>query len=95
MIKAYKHLHQTGAAHSVEVWHNGKLAGGLYGVATGNVFCGESMFSLQPNTSKLALITLCQSGLYKLVDCQMPTPHLEKMGAGFISRKQFMELLKA
>ena len=95
MISAYNHLHKSGAAQSVEVWFEGKLIGGLYGVAVGEVFCGESMFSLLPNASKLALIALCQSNLYKLIDCQMPTPHLEKMGAGFISRKEFMDMLKA
>jgi leucyl/phenylalanyl-tRNA--protein transferase len=68
--------------------------GGLYGVAVGKVFCGESMFSLLPNTSKLALIYLCNSHKYTLIDCQVYTPHLESMGAKFISGKAFRNQLK-
>lgn len=95
MICAYIRLHELGVAHSVEVWKDGQLAGGLYGVETGKVFCGESMFSLQPNASKLALIALCRSGNYKLTDCQVHTAHLERMGARFISRGEFMRFLNA
>ncbi len=94
MIKAYINLHENGIAHSVEVWNqDGTLAGGLYGVAIRKVFCGESMFSIQPNTSKLALINLSNSGQYDLIDCQVYTPHLQSMGARFISRHDFITLL--
>ena len=93
MINAYIKLHKMGVAHSIEVWMDNKLIGGLYGVEIGRVFCGESMFSLQPNTSKLALIALCHSGKYDLIDCQMPTAHLERMGAKLIARAAFMQVL--
>ena len=93
-IRSYLELHKRGKAKSIEVWENGKLVGGLYGVEVGNVFCGESMFSIQANTSKLALIHLCRTGRYKLIDCQMPTAHLESMGARIISRDSFLNELK-
>lgn len=89
MEKAYIRLHRMGHAHSVETYVNGELVGGLYGVAMGKVFCGESMFSLQPNASKAALIHLCAEGGYSLIDCQVHTPHLESMGAEFISREAY------
>ncbi len=95
MIAAYVALHKKGIAQSVEVWWNDELVGGLYGMVTGKVFCGESMFSTLPNTSKLALITLCQSNRYSLIDCQVHTNHLQSMGARFISRADYMvELAK-
>lgn len=94
MINAYCSLHKKGYAHSVEVWQDGELAGGLYGVEVGKVFCGESMFSKVSNASKTALICLCQSGKYKLIDCQVHTEHLESMGAGMISREEYMRMLK-
>ncbi|HLP51645.1 MAG TPA: leucyl/phenylalanyl-tRNA--protein transferase [Chitinophagales bacterium] len=94
MVAAYCNLNSKGIARSVEVWRGEELVGGLYGVAMGAVFCGESMFSKEPNTSKLALIALCQSGKYELIDCQVHTLHLESMGASFISRKEFEEMLK-
>lgn len=93
MQKAYISLHHMGKAHSVEVWNNGQLIGGLYGVSCGveqNVFCGESMFSSLPNASKLALISLCLSGPYGLIDCQIESTHLKSLGARTISRKEFM-----
>jgi leucyl/phenylalanyl-tRNA--protein transferase len=93
MMEAYITLHHSGWAHSVEIWQDNKLVGGLYGVAVNRVFCGESMFSKVPNTSKLALTALCQSGKFDLVDCQVHTPHLESMGARFISRDEFMAVL--
>ncbi len=93
MINAYTRLHQKKIAQSVEVWQDGTLVGGLYGVVVGKMFCGESMFSKLPNTSKLALIALCRSGEFELIDCQVYTKHLEKMGAKIISREQFMETL--
>jgi len=94
MIKAYTQLHKKDIARSVEVWLDNKLVGGLYGVVSGKVFCGESMFSLMPNTSKLALIALCQSGKFNLVDCQVYTAHLKSMGAKFISRDEFTKALR-
>lgn len=94
MMEAYIALHQCGRAHSLEVWNgNGLLVGGLYGVSCGKnrqVFCGESMFSLEANTSKLALIALCQSKSYSLIDCQVETSHLKSMGAKYISRLEYM-----
>ena len=94
MKDAYIKLHREGYAHSVEVWENDELAGGLYGVEVGGVFCGESMFSKVSNASKAALINLCQSGKYELIDCQVYTGHLESMGARMISREEYMSILK-
>lgn len=93
-IQSYNELHRLGYARSVEVWENDKLAGGLYGVVVGSVFCGESMFSISPNASKTALIHLCQSNNYKLIDCQLYTAHLESLGARLISREDFLVQLK-
>jgi leucyl/phenylalanyl-tRNA--protein transferase len=93
MKAAYNQLHAEGHAHSVEVWQNEELVGGIYGVQVGDVFCGESMFSKVSNASKTALIHVCQSGLYKLVDCQAHTDHMESMGARMISREQYMDIL--
>lgn len=94
MMDAYIKLHQCGRAHSLEVWNDDRqLVGGLYGVSCGinrQVFCGESMFSLEANTSKLALIALCQSKSYSLIDCQVETSHLKSMGAKHISRLEYM-----
>jgi leucyl/phenylalanyl-tRNA--protein transferase len=92
MQEAYTELHRKGIAKSIEIWKGNKLAGGLYGVETKNVFCGESMFSLEPNASKLALITLCQMH-YELIDCQIPNPHLTSMGAEMIKRDDYMNYL--
>ena len=94
MQEAYVELHRQGYAHSVEAWENGELAGGLYGVLVNKVFCGESMFSRVPNTSKAALIELCRNKNYELIDCQMHTEHLESMGAEFISREEYLALLR-
>ena len=93
MEKAYINLHRLGHAHSYEVWEHGELVGGLYGVQAGRVFCGESMFSRTSNASKAALITLCQTGLYSMIDCQLHTEHLESMGGKFINRETYMEHL--
>lgn len=97
MQAAYCELHRLGFAHSVEVWENDKLVGGLYGVALGQLFFGESMFSLQSNTSKIAFVFLCrqlQNWNFQLIDCQMPTEHLFSLGAAEMSRAQFrMRLL--
>jgi leucyl/phenylalanyl-tRNA--protein transferase len=92
MMAAYIELHWLGYAHSVEVWQQGNLVGGLYGVKVNGIFCGESMFSLVSNTSKIAMIHLCSMD-YELIDCQLPTEHLASMGARLISREQYMELL--
>jgi len=94
MKAAYTQLHDLGYAHSVEVWQHDNLVGGLYGVQIDNVFCGESMFSLVGNASKTALIHLCSSGLYHLIDCQVHTPHLESFGARLISREEYIDVLQ-
>ncbi len=97
MVAAYKKLHDEGHAISVEVWNSdGKLAGGLYGVKANRCICGESMFSLEPNTSKLALITLAQAmrkngGL--MIDCQFETSHLKSMGGETISYDEYMRVI--
>ncbi len=98
MQEAYISLFQTGLAHSIEVWDkSGRLAGGLYGVSLGRMFFGESMFSVQANTSKIALVTLLRH-LKKLdfigLDCQMMTPHLASLGARNVPRREFVDLLK-
>ncbi len=94
MKDAYLRLHREGYAHSVEVWEKDALVGGLYGVEVGDVFCGESMFSNVSNASKVALVSLCQTEKYKLIDCQVHTGHLESMGARLISRKEYMSILR-
>ncbi len=94
MQQAYIKLHELGKAHSVEVWFEDELVGGLYGVEVGRVFCGESMFAKMSNASKLALIWLCQIGKYELIDCQVHTDHLASMGAKMIGRDEYLEILK-
>ena len=97
MIGAYTRLHQNGLAESYEVWDGGRLVGGLYGINLGHVFCGESMFSLVSNASKFALIKLAQElhqKGYELIDCQLYTQHLERMGAQEIPRDEFIAILK-
>ena len=93
MQDAYLKLHQSGYAHSIEVWENEELVGGLYGVLVNKVFCGESMFAKKSNASKIALIWLCQNANINLIDCQIHSAHLEKMGARIVERKEFMEYL--
>lgn len=93
MQDAYISLHEKGYAKSVEVWKDNVLVGGLYGVEVGDVFCGESMFSLVSNASKTALIWLCKTDRFKLIDCQLPNDHLMSLGAEMISRKQYNEFL--
>lgn len=98
VIKSYTKLHQLGKAISFEVWQNGELVGGLYGVDLGNVFCGESMFSKVSNASKIAFVKLIdylKQNNYKLLDCQVHNDHLEKLGAFEISRESFMKILKS
>ncbi|MGB7542120.1 MAG: leucyl/phenylalanyl-tRNA--protein transferase [Burkholderiales bacterium] len=97
MRTAYEHLHRLGYAHSVETWIGGELAGGLYGVAIGRVFFGESMFSRAPDASKIALAALVahlKSANFRLIDCQMRTQHLESLGAREIPRRRFSRLLE-
>lgn len=94
MIEAYTKLHELGYVKSVEVWRDGILVGGLYGVDLGNgVFCGESMFTKESNASKLGFITFIQNTHYKLIDCQVYTKHLESLGAEEISRNVFLKYL--
>jgi leucyl/phenylalanyl-tRNA---protein transferase len=93
MVSAYTELHQHGIARSIEVYQKSELVGGLYGVSMGKVFFGESMFSLSPNASKIALTYLVQSMGYKLIDCQVENPHLRRLGAFNIERSAFIKLL--
>ncbi|NHN76320.1 leucyl/phenylalanyl-tRNA--protein transferase [Azotobacter chroococcum] len=97
MQAAYRELHRRGIAHSVEVWQNDNLVGGLYGLAIGQLFFGESMFSHVNNASKVGFTTLVrrlkQWG-FVLIDCQMPTQHLQSLGARSISRSEFADYLK-
>lgn len=97
MIRAYIQLNSAGYAYSAEAWMDGRLAGGLYGVLMGQVFFGESMFSLQPNASKFAFINwvnqLSSMGI-KLIDCQVYTAHLESLGAKMIPRDLFTTILQ-
>jgi leucyl/phenylalanyl-tRNA--protein transferase len=96
MVEAYCRLHELGIARSFEVWQDDKLVGGLYGVDLGHVFCGESMFSLVPNASKVAFIALAgqlQKENYKLLDCQVHNDHLESLGAREIPRAEFLKIV--
>lgn len=97
MISAYINLHEAGYAHSVECWQDDELVGGLYGIAIGKVFFGESMFSKISDASKIAFVFLShqlEKWEYNLIDCQVYTPHLESLGAKLIPRKQFISLLQ-
>ena len=96
MIEAYGKLHGLGYAHSVECWQGGELAGGLYGVALGGAFFGESMFSLVPDSSKVALAGLVdrlKGWDFELIDCQVGTGHLQRLGAREISGEEFSHRL--
>lgn len=96
MRAAYRELHALGIAHSVEAWAGDELAGGLYGVRTGRVFSGESMFSRRDDASKAALAWLvaeCPAAGIELIDCQMPSAHLRSLGSGPMPRAQFLEFL--
>lgn len=99
MFRAYCRLHEAGHAHSVEIYNSdNKLVGGLYGVAAGGVFCGESMFSSEPDTSKIAFVALAWHLMkweFALIDCQIANPHLSSLGAEEISRPQFLAALRA
>ena len=96
IIKAYTEMHRQGFAVSVEVWREEELVGGLYGITLGKAFFGESMFSLVPNASKLALINLARTldnlgG--KLIDCQFETPHLRSMGGRYIPYEEYLRII--
>ena len=98
MIDAYCRLYESGHAHSVEAWHNGKLAGGLYGVSMGRCFFGESMFTYISNASKVAFVFLAdylKSLSFKMIDCQVTTDHLKSFGAREITRDFFLHILDA
>ena len=97
MKTAYHQLHQLGVAHSVEVWHEGKLVGGLYGIAMGRIFFGESMFSCMTDASKVGLATLINKLVnwgFTLIDCQVSSPHILSLGAIEIPRKNFLVYLE-
>ncbi len=96
IIQSYTQLHELGHAHSVEVWQEGQLAGGLYGVTLGGAFFGESMFHAVTDASKVALAALVarlREAKFALLDTQWLTPHLQRFGAIAISRRQYMHLL--
>jgi leucyl/phenylalanyl-tRNA--protein transferase len=97
MVAAYTALHERGLAHSVEAWRGGELVGGLYGVALGKVFFGESMFARATDASKVALVHLVErlrGRDYRLIDCQQATPHLASLGAREIPRAAFAQVLR-
>ncbi len=97
MLQAYLELHELGVAHSIEVLDGERLIGGLYGVLLDNVFFGESMFSLEPNASKVAFVALsrlCKDHGIEIIDCQVYNPHLESLGAHVMSRQDFENHLR-
>ncbi len=96
MVEAYLNLHNAGYAHSVEVWHSKRLVGGLYGVAIGRAFFGESMFSDESNCSKIALVALARwltDNEFGIIDCQVDSDHMRSMGGVKISRQKFAQIL--
>lgn len=97
LIEAYTKIHEMGFAHSFEAYYEGELVGGGYGINIGNIFCGESMFAKKSNASKVAFYFLVQRLKEKgftLIDCQIPSPHLESLGAKKMDRKDFLKLVK-
>ena len=97
LIDGYLALHEAGVAHSVEVWHDDRLAGGLFGITIGAAFTGESMFHLQPDASKVALVHLdehLRGRGFAVLDVQLPTPHLESLGAVPVARAEFLRQLE-
>jgi len=97
IIEGYERLHELGYAHSVEAWKNQKLAGGLYGVAVGGAFFGESMFHHVTDASKIALVALVEhlrTQKFVLLDTQWITPHLQKFGAVEIPRERYLKMLR-
>ncbi len=98
IFQSYTALHDLGHAHSIEIWRDGSLAGGLYGVQIGGVFFGESMFHRVPGASKVAicrLVEMMRAGGFLLLDTQWVTSHLEKFGAKEIARSEYLDLLDA
>jgi len=98
IVESYTELNRLGAAHSVETWRDGRLAGGLYGVALGGAFFGESMFHRETDASKVALVALADRLVargYRLLDVQWVTPHLASFGAIEISRRTYLRRLRA
>lgn len=95
MQDAYNRLHEAGYAHSVEVWQGEELVGGLYGVQIGKVFCGESMFSKVSNASKIAFVHLAKNFGLSLIDCQIPSDHLRKMGTELIPQEEYLSIVHA
>jgi len=98
MMMAYQRMHQLGHAHSIEVWKNKALVGGLYGILHHGVFFAESMFSLKVDASKFALAALCERALqrnWRLIDCQFHTAHLQSLGAREISRELFLKNIQS
>jgi leucyl/phenylalanyl-tRNA--protein transferase len=96
MLAAYRRLHELGHAHSYEAWQSDRLVGGLYGIALGQVFFGESMFSLERDASKVALAALVRDMIARggrVIDCQVASAHLERLGARSVSRRQFVREL--
>lgn len=95
IINTFTRLNQLGYAHSYEVWNKeGELVGGLYGLEINNCFLGESMFSIEPSGSKIALIHMCQQDKkYKFIDCQFETPHLKSMGGRHIDIDEYLEMM--
>lgn len=95
LIKSFSVLHQHGFAKSYEAWQDGELVGGFYGVQIGNLFCGESMFSKVSNASKACFLHFVQQHPeLELIDCQIHSEHLERLGAKMISKKEYLEILK-
>jgi leucyl/phenylalanyl-tRNA---protein transferase len=98
MQEGYYRLHALGHAHSIEVWRDGELVGGVYGVRCGTVFGGESMFSYQPDASKVALAWLAAHAAdrnIQLIDCQMPSAHLRSLGSEALPRGEFLQILRS
>ena len=98
MAEAYLRLHEEGWAHSIEIWEESTLVGGLYGLCIGRVFFGESMFSARDNASKFALLGLCRilsRNAFDLIDCQVASQHLETLGASLMPRSDFTEILRS
>lgn len=96
VIESFNELHTLGYAHSIEAFYEGKLVGGLYGLAIGSVFCGESMFALKSDASKVAFAFLVEKLKlwgFSFIDAQVPTPHLKSLGAKEVSRDEFLEKL--
>lgn len=97
MIAAYTELHAMGIAHSVEAWTDGELAGGVYGIGMGNVFFGESMVSLRPDGSKIALaslVALARAHDIHVIDCQIPNEHLQRLGSRCVPRAEFLQWVR-